>query len=155
FSFPLDAKPAMVRFDPEHRILGTVKFSKTVADLFFQLKNDPEATGRIEVVRQLEKKDTSTEIGAALRETLRTDSFWGVREAAARALGQMKTESARGSLADGLRDRDARVRQAALRALGSFKRDKRAAKLAEDAFTRDQNGQASAEAALAVGKIQA
>jgi aminopeptidase N len=155
FSFPLDAKPVMVRFDPEHRVLGTVKFSKTVAELLYQLKNDPEATGRIAVSRELEQSPASAEIAGAFRETLKKDSFWGVREAAARALGQMKTDAARDSLAEGLRDRDARVRQAALRALGLLKKDKKAAKLADEAFKRDPNGLVAAEASLAVGKIQA
>jgi aminopeptidase N len=155
FDFPLDGKPEMTRFDPDHRILGTVKFPKPVPELVHQVKNDPAATGRIWTIQQLAKAGSGGEIVSALREVLAADSFWGVREAAARALGELKTETARNALADGLRDPDARVRQASVRALGLFKKDKEAAKLAETLFRRDQNPTVAAEAAFAIGKIGA
>jgi len=155
FDFALDAKPGMIRFDPDHRILGTVKFSKSVPELVHQAKNDPAVTGRIWAVQQLAKAGNDSEIASALREVLAGDSFWGVKDAAARALAGLKSDASKDALAVGLADADARVRQASVRALGTFPNDKEAAKLAENVFSKDTNTTVVAEAAFAVGKIHA
>lgn len=155
FDFVLDGKPVMTRFDPDHRLLATVKFSKPVSELIYQLQNDPSVAGRIWATQQLAPAGNSAEIAGALGRVLVADSFWGVKQAAATALGEMKTESAREALAAGLRDPDARVRQASVRALGSFRKDSKAAKLVRTAYDKDRNTFVAAEAALAIGKIQA
>jgi aminopeptidase N len=155
FDFPLDSKPLMTRFDPDHRLLDTLKFAKPPAELLYQLKNDPAAPGRIWVIRQLALAGNNPDAVSALRQVLLGDSFWGVKKAAAEALGQIKTEAARKALADGLRDADARVRQASVRALGSIAKDSRAAKLAESVYRTDRNVVVAAEAALAVARLHA
>ncbi|MBI2817661.1 MAG: HEAT repeat domain-containing protein [Acidobacteria bacterium] len=155
FDFPLDSQPLITRFDPEHRILATMRFPKTVAELIYQLKNDPSVVGRVWAIDQLVQTEKSGEIVPALRQTLVGDSFWGVREAAAKGLAEIKTVAAREALAEALHDRDARVRQASIRALGSFRKDGKAAKIAAAALNKDRNTFVAAEAALAIGKIQA
>ncbi len=155
FSFTLDSRPRMTRFDPDHRILKTLKFQKPAAELIYQLEADPAVLGRVWASEQLAEIGNDPQVVPALRRRLIEDPFWGVREAAAAALGKLKTDSAREALAEGLKDRDARVRQASVRALGAFTKDKKAAQLAETLYRSDPNHPVSAEAALAIGKIKA
>ena len=159
FSFQLDSKPVMTRFDPEHRVLETVKFRKPIPELLYQLKNDSSVPGRIWASEQLALPENnpggSSEIVKALRESLAEDSFWGVRQTAANELSQIKTDASRDALAEGLRDKDPRVRHAAVRALGSFANDGKAAELVEGAYDKDQNVIVAAAAAFAIGKIHA
>ncbi|OFW40642.1 MAG: hypothetical protein A3J28_01135 [Acidobacteria bacterium RIFCSPLOWO2_12_FULL_60_22] len=154
FDFPLDSRPLMTRFDPDDRILKTLKFAKPTPELLYQAENDPSVLGRIWASGQLGLAGNDPQVVRALRDRLVRDAFWGVRGAAATALGQVKTPEAREALAEGLHDRDPRVRQAAVRALGSFWKDEKAARLAKALFDSDRNPMTEAEAALAVGKIQ-
>ena len=153
FDFTLESKPLMTRFDPDHRLLATVKFPKSTAELIYQIKNDTSVPGRVWAVQQLADTDTNAEIVVALRQTLASDAFWGVKEAAAKGLGEIKTVAARDALANALHDPDARVRQASMRALGAFRKDNKAAKLAETELS-DKNMFVAAEAALSIGRIQ-
>ncbi|HEX9816362.1 MAG TPA: HEAT repeat domain-containing protein, partial [Candidatus Thermoplasmatota archaeon] len=57
------------------------------------------------------------------------DKFWGVRRAAATALGEHATESARNAIATGAKDTHPRVRRGVGRALGNFRRDEAAVKI--------------------------
>ena len=156
FTFPLDGQPVMTRLDPEGRILMTVQFSKPTAELLYQLEHDPSVIGRIGVSEQLAlAAGDRSEIARALRDRLQRDSFWGVRRAAAAALGQLKTPEARAALAEGLQDRDPRVRQASVRALGLFSKDEQAGRLVRRLYDSERNPVTSAEAVYAVGKIQA
>jgi aminopeptidase N len=159
FDFPLDSKPLMVRFDPDHRILGSLKFAKPLPELLYQLKNDPAVPGRIWAIRQLAQFENNpsnnAELVGALRQLLLGDPFWGVRDSAAAELSRIKTEAAKDSLAEGLHDKDARVRQASVRALASFTKDAKASDLAETAYNTDRNVFVEAEAAFVVGRIQA
>ena len=155
FPFSLDSAPVMVRLDPNHRILMTVNFPKSIPELLYQLENDPAAPGRIWTSEQLGKMGDKPGVVRALRTRLVADRFWGVKEAAAAALGQIRTKAARAALADGLQDQDARVRQALVRALGSFLKEGQGAKLAERIYRTDANPVVAAEAALAIGRINA
>ena len=191
FYFPLDREPLMTRFDPEHHILDTVKFPKPVAELIYQVRNDPAAPGRIWATNQLAREArgcppdngqeadsddrrgdggsqepcgstnagrspaATADIVSALRQVLVGDSFWGVKKAVAAALARIKTDSSQEALSAGLRDPDPRVRQAAVRGLGSFVKDAKAAESASQTYQNDPNPYVAAEAALAVGRIQA
>jgi aminopeptidase N len=156
FTFPLDRQPVMTRFDPEGRVLMTMQFSKPAAELLYQLEHDPSVIGRIWAGEQLTfAAGDRAEIARALRERLVRDSFWGVRRAAAAALGQLKTEEARAALGEGLGDRDPRVRQASVRALAAFFKDQQADRLVRRLYDSERNPVTAAEAVFAVGKIQA
>ncbi len=155
YTFDLDAKPLMTRFDPDGRVLMTVQFHKPAAELLYQLEHDPSIVGRIWAAEQLASASGDrTEIARALRERLLRDSFWAVREAAAGALGEMKTAEAREALAAGLQDRNPEVRQAVARALGGFFKDQQADRLVRRLFESDRNPTTAAEAAYSVARIQ-
>ncbi|OFV98845.1 MAG: hypothetical protein A3H28_00370 [Acidobacteria bacterium RIFCSPLOWO2_02_FULL_61_28] len=156
FTFALDGPPVITRFDPEDHILKTVRFSKPATELIYQLEHDPSITGRIWASGQLGSAGgDQAENARALQARLRGDSFWGVREAAATALGQIKTAEAREALANGLQDKDPRVRQASIRALGTFLKDENAARLVKALYDSDRSPVTAAEAAHAIGKIRA
>ena len=191
YYFPIDREPVMTRFDPDHRILDTVKFPKPVAELIYQVRNDPAAPGRIWAINQLAREargcppdsgqewdpddrhsdggsqeacgsanagrnnGSTSDIVSALRQVLREDTFWGVKKAVAAALARIKTDPAKEALFEGLQDTDPRVRQASVRALGSFVKDTKAAELASQTYHKDPNVIVAAEAALAIGRIQA
>jgi HEAT repeat protein len=111
--------------------------------------------GRIWAAGQLASASSSrSEITRALEERLLRDSFWAVSEAAAGALGEMKTEEARKALEAGLKDRNPRVRQAVARALGGFFKDEQADRLVRRTYESDRSPVTAAEAAYAVGRIQ-
>src|SRR5262249_30867488 len=97
----------------------------------------------------------SEQVQNALVQTMKNDEFWGVKEAAATALGRLHSNAARDALAEGARDADGRVRQAAVRALGSFTKDEKAAKIASTAYHKDRDVFVVAEAAYVIGRIQA
>jgi HEAT repeat protein len=156
FTFPLDGQPVMTRFDPEGRVLMTVQFSKPAAELLYQLEHDPSVIGRIWAGEQLTvTAGDRAEFARALRERLLRDSFWGVRRAAAAALGQLKTDEARAALAEGLADRDPRVRQASVRALAQFFKDPQADRLVRKLYDSERNPVTAAEAVYSIGRIQA
>jgi len=160
FDFPLDGKPLMVRFDPDHRLLDTVKFPKTTSELIYQLEHDASVTGQVWASQQLaqeenEPKEEIPEIVSALRNVLHGNTFWGVRQAAAESLAKIRTEKARDALAEALRDGDGRVRQAAVRALGAFDKDARAAKLVRNVYASDRDPIVAAEAALSIARMHA
>lgn len=155
YTFALAEKPLMTRFDPDGRVLMTVRFRKPTAELLYQLEHDPSIVGRIRAAQRLASASGDRrEIVRALRERLARDSFWAVSAAAAEALGEMRTEEAREALAEGLKNRDPRVRQAAVRALGRFFRDPEADELARKVYESDRSPVTTAEAAYAVGRIQ-
>ena len=155
YTYELDAQPLMTRFDPDGRVLMTVQFEKPVAELLYQLEHDPSIVGRIWAAGQLASASGDrAAIARALRERLLRDSFWAVKQAAARALGEMKTDEAREALEAGLKDRNPRIRQAAVRALGGFFRDGQADRLVRKLYDSDRSPVTAAEAAYAVGRIQ-
>jgi aminopeptidase N len=58
-----------------------------------------------------------------LKQALLNDKFWGVQAAAARALGEIKTEDSFNALVDGLKMKHPKARRAVVSALGEFRRD--------------------------------
>jgi aminopeptidase N len=155
FTFDLDAQPVMTRFDPDGRVLMTVQFQKPVAELLYQLEHDPSIAGRIWAAEQLASAGgDQAVIGRALQERLLRDSFWAVQEAAAEALGEMRTEEAREALEAGLKDRNPRIRQASVRALAGFFRDEQADRLVRKVYESDRSPVTAAEAVYAVGRIR-
>ena len=120
FVFKLDSRPLAVRFDKGERILKKLDFPQQRAALILQLLEGTDAIARIEAAEALAQLRNSSpederEIIQALGRALRKDSFFGVRAAAATALGEFKTEEAVRSLNRGTRDEDQRVREAALK----------------------------------------
>jgi aminopeptidase N len=96
FTFKLDGRPRMIRFDKGARILKKLDFPQSAAMLSYQLINSSDAVGRIEAIEALDrmKDDPSalssrSEVIAALRQARACDSFAGVRVAATTVLDRL------------------------------------------------------------------
>jgi aminopeptidase N len=123
FYLPLEREPVMVRFDPDGWLLKTLTFKRSSTMLRYQLAHDPDTLGRIEAAAGLGEEGDDESV-AALKQCLFNDAFWGVRAAAATALGAVGTEAAETILLQALTELDAtrysRVRAAIATALGQF-----------------------------------
>ena len=128
FYMPLEREPLMVRFDPEGWLLKTLAFERSTKMLRYQLANDPDTLGRSDAAQVLGEKNDE-ESFTALKTALYNDSFWGVRIAAATALGTMSNEKAQALLIEALTQLDptqfSRVRAAIANALGTFQAPQR------------------------------
>lgn len=117
FHFPLASGPQLVRIDPDYTLLAKVNFTPPPDMLKRQLKSD--LTGRLYAVQSLGGKDDAASI-ASLKDVLNTDTFYGVRSEAARALKKTGTPEARAVLAASLNQPDARTRNEVVDALTAF-----------------------------------
>ncbi len=123
FYLPLEHEPVMVRFDPDGWLLKTLKFERSAKMLRYQLTHDADILGRIEAAEALAQKDEDEGLDA-LSTALNTDSFWGVRAAAAAALSSFGSEKAQSVLIKALQELDEkefpRVRMVIAAVLGKF-----------------------------------
>ncbi|HVB20331.1 MAG TPA: M1 family metallopeptidase [Ktedonobacteraceae bacterium] len=123
FYLPLEREPVMVRFDPDGWLLKTLSFKRSGKMLRYQLAHDPDTLGRIEAAEGLGEEGDAESV-AALKQCLFNDAFWGVRAAAATALGAIGTGATQTILLQALAELDAthysRVRAAIAAALGQF-----------------------------------
>jgi aminopeptidase N len=135
----LDApkRPDAVLFDPDNVILKRLTFKKEKAELLWILAHSKGAWPRIEACRGLGTFLADPAVVEALHRALTKDGFWGVRRAAAAALGEIGSPEARDALLDGAKDKDSRVRRGTYRALGSFRNDEIAFKVLAKAYTED------------------
>ena len=153
FTFPLNEKPDLCRFDPYSRVLRELDFEKSTGELRFQLKHDDDITGR-----QLAAKSLGTKGGpdavAALEDAIHNDRFWGVAAAAAKALGATRSEAARDALIRAAGIRQHKVRRAVAAALGEFRGDEKAFDTLKPLAARDQSWFVEAEAHRSIGKLR-
>ena len=120
FHFPLTKKPDFVSFDLGNKFLKTVNLEYPIPELKAQLKHDPDPISRIYGATALAKKGGIYVI-KALQESLRKDSFWGVRVEVAKQLGNIKLNQAATALIAGLSDENSRVRRAVVESLAQIK----------------------------------
>jgi len=151
--FPLPERPTRVRFDPDQRLLKTLNFPKSRAELIELLREDRNVIGRIWAAEQLAGSGTDLVALGALRQALREDAFYGVRGEVARVLGQTKSAVARDALVEALRDPDPQVRAAVAEALGEFHADAVAAGALEQVLESEKKSYVVAAATKALGKI--
>ncbi len=154
FYLPLDSRPLMVEFDPENKILKTVEFERSTEELLYQLKNSSRSWMRIDACQSLSKKGGEKKILEGLEKTLLEDKFYGVRQAAARALGEIKLKEVVQILKKGLSDPDSRVRRSVLSALEKFKDEPEVAEILYKQFKSDSSYYAKAEALISLGKTK-
>lgn len=128
FFLPAAKRPVCVQLDPDGILLKRLSFEKGAKEWAFQLQHAPSAIARIEACRALGKKASDPLATEALSKALRSDGFWGVRRAAAGALGDQMTGAARDALASHLSDSHPKVRRGVARALGNFRADPAAVK---------------------------
>jgi aminopeptidase N len=154
FELRLPARPTQVIFDPGDVVLKSVRLEKNPALWRRQLAAARLAIDRVAAARALGQLPDPASI-AALASALGGDDFWGVRAAAARALGQTRRDDARDALVATIDDKHPRVRRAVAAALGDFLGDEVAARaLANVLRRRDASYFVEGEAALALGRTR-
>lgn len=152
FSFHLAERPKLVLFDPEGWMLKRVKFEKSRDEWLYQLEQAEPALARSEACEALSKFLGDARVLKGLLKALEHDPFYGVRSAAAKALGDIATAEAKSALLTGLdSEKDSRVRSAICRALGECRDETLFARLVE-VFEQDEKYYVAAAAAEALGK---
>lgn len=121
FAFVLPERPKAVYFDPAGWVLKTVAFKRTAETLLHQLSQAPTALCRAEAAEALARHARDARVLEGLSRALDRDPFYGVRQAAALALGALDGEEAGRILARALRQKDPKVRRSAAEALGKVK----------------------------------
>ncbi len=122
---------------PDAVLLKKLTFKKEKQELLWQLARSKGVWARIEACKGLSRFVGDDEVAVALSKILAKDTFWGVRRAAASALGEIGGEAARDALIAGARGRDSRVRRDVYKALGKFRGDDTAFKALVKAYEED------------------
>jgi aminopeptidase N len=151
----LAARPEQVVFDPGDVILKTVKMEKPRSLWRRQLAAATLGIDRMLAAAALAEGPDPDGV-AALGAALDGDSFWGVRAAAARALGRTRRQDALELLLAARNTAHPRVRRAVAASLGEYRNDPRAgAALLDWVRKGDASLFVEGEAALALGKTRA
>ncbi len=158
FSFSLDKKPSMFRFDPHNFILKKVELNVPKGMLIYQLRNDPTVMGRIfaaETLSKLGGDDVVAELSAAVEDSF----FYGVGIEAATLLGGMNTAAAKEALKQLITVDHPKVRRSVVNALGSLKvpgSDAGVAKVLANLITsgKETSQFVLADACVALGKTK-
>lgn len=153
FYVPLTAQPELVRFDPDYTLLAEVDFDKPTEMLEKQLANQDDPIGQLLAAKAFAEDDSKRSV-EALTQTLASDSFYGVRIAAAESLAKIATDEAYQSLADNLEQSDARVRQAVVASIGKFYRPEALAVL-KRVLDQEHNPEIVATALRSISKFSA
>ncbi|WP_437576472.1 M1 family aminopeptidase [Sorangium sp. So ce887] len=150
FVIPLPRRPRFVVVDPDLRILGEVKIDAPADLLRAQLAHAPTARGRMLATKPLSRRDDPPTTRALGQSLSGASEFWGVRAAAASALGALQSSAAFALIEGNAGVEHPKVRRAVTSALGSF-RSARAAELLGKLALRDASYLVQAEAARALG----
>ncbi len=147
-------RPRSVVFDPDGNLLKKLTFKKEKAEFVWQLAHAKGVWARTEACEGLGRFVGDAEAVAALAKALAKDKFWGVRRAAAQALGEVGTEAARDALLAALNGQDSRVRRGIYRGLGKFRKDDLAFRALAKAYLEDGIYLPMATAALAMAETR-
>ena len=120
YTFEVAEKPLMVNFDENDYLLKELNFKKSVAELSYQLKNDPNVAGRVWAADQLAMEKGDDAVGALI-DGLKNQSFWGIRLECARSLLHFNTNAVEEALKSAVNDKDARVQTEAIDGLAKYK----------------------------------
>ncbi len=120
FSFSLEKKPVMFRFDPHNFILKKVELSVPRGMLIHQLANDSTVMGRIYAAETLTKLG-GDDIVAHLAKAVEDPFFYGVGIECATLLGGINTPASREALKNLIKVDHPKVRRSVVNALGNFK----------------------------------
>jgi aminopeptidase N len=155
FEIALDFEPLWIDFDPDDFIYKTVQFDEPLESLVAQAEKDPSIMSRLWAVQQLAAAK-STEIDKrveTLAHILTTDMFYGVRAAAATALGSLGGEQSKAILRTALQQqKDSPVRTAVVEALGHFSKDQEVFNALVRALQLDPSYAVQAAAAKQLGR---
>ncbi|MCI0748244.1 MAG: HEAT repeat domain-containing protein, partial [Verrucomicrobia subdivision 3 bacterium] len=155
FTFPFRAEPKMFCVDPRESLLKTLKVHAPQALLAEQARHAPTAPARWFPIETLAQSSTPHAV-AALEFALNDGgAFWGVRDAAARALGKLQTEPAHAALvrASAL-ENPPRVLAAILEALGNYTVSSKAHEIVLGRAGSDQPLYVQHAAITALGKLR-
>ncbi len=155
FHVPWDARPDVVRFDPDAVWPAAFTLDVGLDAHRKALASDPTVACRVRAAAAL-GKDGSLETVAALARAVRGDKFWGVAAEAAGALAEIRTPSAREALLAALPEvKHPKARRAVVRALGAFRGDEVAAEALRGVLSKgDASLFVEAEAAEALGRTR-
>jgi aminopeptidase N len=123
FSFPVSGPPLLVLFDKGSRILKSVEFRKTPAELIYQLQHAETAVDRAAAAEGLGNVKDNDAVVAALGEAAQRDRFWGVRVQSLLALGRIGGAEAGRRVLAATSNAEPWVREVAVEQLGRFKDD--------------------------------
>ncbi|MBS1151137.1 MAG: pepN3 [Myxococcaceae bacterium] len=155
FYLPLEREPQMAMVDPRRDLLATLEVDKPVAWRRRELAHAPVARARTEAAAALGKDGSAESIEALGATLLDEKAFWATRAACARALGLIRTPSARDALIDALKIKHPKARRAIAAALGQFREDPVAGQaLTTLARKGDPSIFVEAEAARALGRLR-
>jgi aminopeptidase N len=121
FAFSVEEAPAMVLFDKGNKILKSVEFEKTPAELAYQLSHAEMVPDRADAAVALGTLTGDEDASAALARAATQDPFWGIRVEAIRALGHIGTPDAAQEIVSALAAPQPWVREPAVAQLGRFK----------------------------------
>jgi len=121
FLIPSIRNPNMVLVDEGHIIPKRMKFDKKHPELMYQVKNAPHILDRIWAIEQLADHPHKKSIENTLVFSLKNDPFYGVRIAAATALGEYEPRKGGEILMNSIDRQDNRVKRACIRSLRNYK----------------------------------
>jgi len=151
FHIPFREKPKFVVFDPDNWLLKKLTFEKGKEELIAQATKAPTMPARLQACEGLGKFLADEGVIDTLTKVLTKDKFWGVRRAAAKALGEIGTLAARDVLIKtGLKQEEARVRRAVAEALGKFREDDDALAALVRMYEKDEKYYVAAGAATGI-----
>ncbi len=153
FHFPAPTRPKMVEFDRSNWIPKTLKFEKKKDELLYQVERSATIIGRIRACEGLGKLMGDDTVVDALGKKLKSKDYYGVRIAAAEALGSIASDAARDALFSGLSDRKSKVRRAVVAGLGNIKQEAVAKRL-ESIFRGDKSYFVATAAVTSITKIR-
>ncbi len=152
--YPLPSYPRMVLLDPRDAVLKELTVEKDRPLWEHQLFEAPYVTARIRAAKHFGKAGGEKN-AALLGEALQQESFWGVGEEIAKALGKAGGDAARDALLKGLALKHPKVRRACVEQLASFHQDEKVIAAVRDLLEKgDPSYRVEAEAIRTYGKLQ-
>ena len=156
FPTPAEEKPLLVRFDEGNYLLKEWSFTKSQAELIYQLQND-DVIGRAWAASELARHAAGSSDGektmAALKKSAVKDHFWEVRRSCLASLRGLHDKNLADFFKASAHDAHSQVRITALAALSDFD-DTQLTGFFQDRFRKDDSYLAQAEALRCLGRLR-
>jgi aminopeptidase N len=151
-AFVLESReePLLVRFDEGNWLLKEWTYTKRVAELLYQSRQD-DVIGREWAIRQLERSMNDARVATEVASIAENDSFWAVRLAALETIAATDGREAIDLFQTAATDANSQVRRAAIRILGEMD-DPTMVPFFRSRFEVDDSYQVQAEALRAIGR---
>jgi aminopeptidase N len=155
FSVPLTFAPLWIDFDPNDHIFKKLTIDEPINALIARAEQDDSMMSRLWAAETLGrvKGENRTAAVKTLSTILSNDSFYGVRVAGAKALGDLGGEAAKQALLLSLKQPDSHVRTASVSALGRFAQDLTVYTALLNVLHDDDSYAAQAAAARVIGQL--